>query len=136
MPRKKPEIKPKNDRKDWRNLPTASWNTTTFHAYFAEMNRDRFGVEIYVPLRNWGFEQRQIKAAIERYGAEVVREVCDQAFAEYRPTRDYPQLTAGFVLSYMASRILPRALAEKEARERLASSTCPTLDVEEVVTWL
>jgi len=82
------------------------------------MNREKYGAEPYVPLRNWGFEQRQLKSAIERYGPEVVREVCEQAFATYRPSRDYPQLNAGFVLSYMAASLLPRILADREAVKR------------------
>jgi len=108
----------KVNRKDWRNLPSDQWNCATFHAYFADMNREKYGAETYVPLRNWGFEQRQLKSAIERYGPEVVREVCEQAFATYRPSRDYPQLNAGFVLSYMAAAILPRILAERDATKR------------------
>lgn len=137
MTRKKSEPKPKIDRKDWRNLTSAQWNTLSFHAYFADMNREKFGVETYVPMRNFGFEQRQIKTAIERYGAEVVREVCEQAFAEYRPTREYPQLTAGFVLSYMAGRILPKVLAERKVTKwRFEDATQGQPDIEEVVGWL
>ncbi|MCD9024378.1 hypothetical protein [Cohnella silvisoli] len=134
MARKKAVKQPKVNAKDWRNLPTAAWNTLTFHSYFAEMNREKFGVEEYVPMRNWGFEQRQIKAAIERYGPVVLREVCEQAFADYRPTRDFPQLSAGFVLSFMASRILPRILAEKAERERIEAEQKGAADVV-AITW-
>lgn len=106
-------------RKNWRELPTSAWNTLTFHAYFADMNREKFGVEEYVPLRNWGYEQRQIKSAIEHYGPEVLRDVFDAAFAEYRPTRTYPILTAGFVISFVMSRLLPRILADQAERAHI-----------------
>ncbi|NOU98425.1 hypothetical protein GC097_00090 [Paenibacillus sp. LMG 31457] len=105
-----------------------------------DRNRELYGVEQYVPYRNWAAEQALIKRNLTQYGAEVLREVFDQAFREYRPTRDYPQLTAGFVLSYVASRILPRVLAkreaEKEARERRAATEEGGPSAGEVAAWL
>ncbi len=97
---------------------TDQWNCATFHAYFADMNCEKYGAEPYEHLRNWGFEQRQLKSATERYGPEVVRKVCEQAFAQYRPSCEYPQLNAGFVLSYMAASLLPRILTERDAVKR------------------
>ncbi|UKS30217.1 hypothetical protein LOZ80_15255 [Paenibacillus sp. HWE-109] len=87
-------------------------------------------------MRNWSFEQAVIKRNLTQYGGEVLREVFDEAFREYKPTRDYPQLTAGFVLSYVASRLLPRILAEKEARERRAAAEVSGPSAGEVAAWL
>ncbi|MEV2293951.1 hypothetical protein ABND12_22655 [Paenibacillus larvae] len=115
---------------DWRNLPSEKWNVRTVHAYFADMNRELFGAEVYVPMRNWKFEQGVIKRNLTSYGPEVMRKVFDRAFREYRPSRQYPILTAGFVLSYMASRILPQVLAgEKKTEEQ-------ETDISELSDWL
>lgn len=117
---------------DWRNLPAEKWNVRTVHAYFADMNRELFGAEVYVPMRNWKFEQGVIKRNLTLYGPEVMRKVFDRAFREYRPSRQYPILTAGFVLSYMASRILPQVLAEEKRVEK--AQEVP--DVSELTSWL
>lgn len=104
MPR---ATKPKIDRKDWRGLPYDKWNTTTVHAYFADMNRELFGME-YAPMRNWSFEQGVIKRALTEHGAEKLRKAFDVCFREYRPTREYPMLTAGFAIAYRLNTVLPR----------------------------
>lgn len=82
-------------RKDWRTLPTEHWNTLTFTEYFRERNRELYGVE-YVPLRNWRFEQSLIRKALDAHGSEILRAAFDECFCTYRPTREYPILTAGF----------------------------------------
>ncbi|MNV48015.1 hypothetical protein D3C71_1399020 [compost metagenome] len=105
------------ERKDWRNLPTADWNVRTFHAYFADMNRERYGLE-YAPLRNWAFEQGALKRAIDAHGPELLRAACEVAFAGYRPTPQYPLLTAGFCIAYQVNGIIPRILAERARQER------------------
>jgi hypothetical protein len=107
----------KPNRKDWRNLPLDQWNTLTFHAYFADMNRELFGIETYLPMRNWGFEQAQIKRALSLYGAEILRAAFDECFRTYRPTREFPLLTAGFAISYRINSVIPRILAERERKE-------------------
>lgn len=132
--------KPKLDRKDWRNLPYDHWNSATVHAQVIELNSEKFGIETYVPFRNWGAERAIIKRALETYGAEVVAECVTEAFAEYKPTQQYPQLTAGFIFSYMAGRIVPRLLAERQSRlvaqeaRRRAEALRP--DDDEVMAWL
>ena len=136
MPRIKKPAAPKINTSDWRTLPYDKWTTRTVHAYFADRNRELYGIEQYVPTRNFSFEQGVIKRNLTQYGAEVLREVFDEAFREYRPTREYPQLTAGFVLAYMASRILPRVIAEKEARERRREAEESGPSATEVTAWL
>jgi len=120
MPHKQRAPKPKIDRKDWRNLPYSEWRTNTVHAMFIDLNRERFGVQTYIPMCNWAFEQGVIKRKLTELGAEVIREVIDEAFREYKPSREYPQLTAGFTFSYVASRLLPRILAERQRKEQRA----------------
>ncbi|WP_103110228.1 hypothetical protein [Brevibacillus reuszeri] len=132
MPRKKITA---DERKDWRNLPLEHWNTATVHAMIIDMNAEKFAVEKYVP-RSWTYEQGVIKRALNEYGAEAVRETIERAFAEYRPSADYPQLTAGFLLTYMLPRIMPRVLAEMEAAKRRLAAESEAPSISELVDWL
>jgi hypothetical protein len=121
-PRKKAEPKiTAEQRRDWRILPLADWNVMTFLAYFAGMNAELYGAETYLPMRNYAFEQGALKRAITLHGPEVLREACDEAFRTYKPTRDYPLLTAGFAISYRINAIIPAILARKADDERRAS---------------
>lgn len=108
-------------RRDWRNLPTADWNVMTFLAFFAGMNAELFGAETYLPMRNYAFEQGALKRAITLHGPEVLREACEEAFRTYRPTREYPILTAGFAISYRINAVIPTILARKADEERRAT---------------
>lgn len=97
-------------RADWHNLPLEHWNVRTVHAMIIDLNAEKLGVEKYVPLRGWGFEQGVIKRTLAEYGAEALRETIERAFIEYKPSREYPQLTAGFLIAYMLPRIMPQVL--------------------------
>lgn len=123
-------------RKDWRNLPPEHWNTATVHAMVIDLNAEKFGVEKYVPLRGWGFEQGQIKRALTEYGAGPLRETIERAFAGYRPSAQYPQLTAGFLIAYMLPRIMPQVLAEMETRKRRQAAESEAPSVDDVIAWL
>lgn len=123
-------------RKDWRNLPLEHWNTATVHAMVIDLNAEKFGVEKYVPMRGWGFEQGAIKRVLTEYGAEALRETIERAFAEYRPTRQYPQLTAGFLIAYMLPRIMPQVLAEAEAKKRRQEAESYVMDVDDIIASL
>lgn len=130
------KTKPKIDRSDWRNLPLEQWNTKTVHAMIIELNAERFDVEKYVPMRSWSFEQGVIKRILTQYGPEAVYFTIERAFAEYKPNAMYPQLTAGFLLTYMAPRIMPRVLAEMETRKRRQAAEGQAPDIDEVISWL
>lgn len=120
-PRKKAPAKPKitaEQRKDWRNLPLADWNTLTVQVMITELNRERYGVETYIPMQTWAFEQGVIKRALTLYGTGPLRETIERAFAEHRVTMQYPQLTAGFLITYMLPRIMPQVLANGQRKER------------------
>ncbi|WP_419884877.1 hypothetical protein [Paenibacillus sp. B-A-8] len=124
-PRKKAPAKPKitaDQRKDWRNLPLADWNVLTCHAMIIELNAERFGVEKYVPMRGWQFEQGVLKRSLADYGAPALRETIERAFTEYKPTREYPQLTAGFLVAYLLPRIMPQVLANGQRKERVKAA--------------
>lgn len=125
---------PKIDTSDWRNLPLDAWNVRTVQAYFIDCNRELFGIETYLPMRNWSFEQAQIKRALTAYGSATLRLAFDEIFRSYRPTREYPILTAGFAISYRLNAVLPRILAESQRKE--TQETAAPINVEEVADWL
>lgn len=142
MGKRKPDgevAKPKRittfKRKDWRTLPVSDWNTLTFTVYFVDMNRELFGVE-YVPMRNWRFEQGVIKRTLDMYGPEIVRQAFDVCFREYRPTREYPILTAGFAVSYRINAIIPRLLAERETQKKREETVREGPGIAELEAWL
>lgn len=107
-----------DQRKDWRNLPPEHWNVLTLQQMFADLNREHYDVDKYVPMRGYGFEQGVLKRALTEYGAEALRETITRAFREYKPTLQYPQLTAGFLIAYMLPRIMPQVLAERKRAEK------------------
>lgn len=112
-----------SERKDWRNLPLEHWLTPTVHAMIIDLNREQFGVETYIPLRGWAFEQGIIKRALTQYGPEALRETITRAFREYRPTPQYPQLTAGFLIAYILPRLMPQVLAEQARAAKRAEQS-------------
>ena len=128
MPRKKITA---DQRKDWRNLPYEDWNTATVHAMIIDLNAEKYGVDKYVP-RSWSFEQGVIKRTLTEYGAEALRETIERAFAEYRPTAQYPQLTAGFLIAYMLPRIIPQVLEEQQRNK--SADEAPAVD--DLLAWL
>lgn len=125
-----------DERKDWRNLPYADWNVLTVQTLIADLNREHYGVEKYVPMRGFGFEQGRIKQALNDYGAEALAVTIERAFAEYRPNAQYPQLTAGFLISYMLPRIMPRVLAEMETAKRRQAAESEAPSISELIDWL
>lgn len=128
--------KPKINRSDWRTLPYEHWNALTVLAMAADLNREYYGIETYLPFRNWSIERGMVKRELDRYGAELIRAVFEAAFVEYRPNREYPILTAGFIVSYMLARILPRVMAEADARKRRAEAEEAAPSVDEISSWL
>jgi hypothetical protein len=125
-----------DERKDWRNLPYADWNTLSVHAMITDLNAEKFGVGTYIPMRGWTFEQGVIKRALKDYGAEALATTIERAFAEYRPNAQYPQLTAGFLISYMLPRIMPRVLAEMETAKRRQAAESEAPSISELIKWL
>lgn len=124
--------KEKINRKDWRSLPYAEWNVLTVHTYFADRNRELFGVTKYLPMYNWRFEQARIKRVLNEHGAELLHRVLDECFRTYRPTREYPLLTAGFAINYRINSILPKPREEMKQTQEDEG----TLDYGKLAKWL
>lgn len=137
--RKKVESNPRitaEQRRDWRTLPIMDWNVLTFTTYFVDMNNERFGVAKYFPMGNWRLEQAQIKRAIDAYGPELLRAAFDECFRDYRPTWEYPILTAGFCVSYRINGIIPRLIEERRRRAVADMAHAEKPDKSAVMAWL
>lgn len=118
----------KINHSEWRTLPYASWNVRTAHAMFAELNREHYDVN-YVPFRNWAVERGMIKNALAEHGPELLRAAVEEAFRTYRPTQEYPLLTAGFAIAYRVNALIPKLkIAQSGAVE--------PVDVDTVRAWL
>jgi hypothetical protein len=127
-----------NIKRKYPDKSTAEWNVADFHAYLADENKRRFGVE-YSPFgrgskgQRWGFEQGSLKKALTTYGADVVKRFIDESFAEYASTPDFPCMTWGFVYAYRdrgLQRAQVEARREKERSERKAGAGQAGVDVE------
>jgi hypothetical protein len=130
--------------KHYADKPVDSWNVRDFHAYLADENKRRFGVE-YSPFgrgskgQRYGREQGQLKQALTTYGADVVKRFIDESFAEYVSTAEFPCMTWGFVYAYR-DRGLQRAQVaverEKARSKRKAGAGKADVDVEELRKFL
>jgi hypothetical protein len=106
----------------WRTLPIEKWNTTTYHAFLADLNREKYGVD-YAPFgmgsvsQRWRTEKGQLKNAQGQYGNKVLRKYIEICFDKHRPNSEYPCLAWGFMFAYMRNE-LAQAQAEvaREAR--------------------
>lgn len=124
-------------RKDWRTLPLEHWNTLTAQVMITDLNREQYGVETYIPARGgYRFEQGVVKRALTQYGASAVRELIERAFAEYRPTAEWPILTAGFIFTQQLPRIMPRVLADEQRKERAERAVNSAMTAEEIADFL
>jgi hypothetical protein len=117
--------------KDWRNLPTTDWNTTTFRQYLTDQHEAKYGIKY--TARNYAVEGRWLKSMIAEHGAEIVKAFIDGCFAEYKPTRDYPGLNFAFMFTYQRARILPRVMAEAKRRQVVQQAVEETEDLSD---WL
>jgi hypothetical protein len=123
-------------RKDWRNLPLPDWSTLTVQVMIADLNRERYGVDVYIPSAGgYRYEQGVIKRSLTLYGADALAETIERAFTEHRVTPQYPQLTAGFLITYLLPRIMPQVLAEAKRKEAAGPINGGLTD-EELAAWL
>ncbi|WP_079516579.1 hypothetical protein [Rossellomorea marisflavi] len=113
--------------KDWRNLPIEKWNTTTFHTYLTDLNREKFDVT-YEPFgkgsvaKRWSTEKGQLKNALNKYGNEVIREYIDKCFASHSFNPEFPTLSFGFMFSYMRKELSQAevSVSKRKIREEYA----------------
>lgn len=127
--------------RDWQARHIEDWNVTTFHAYLTDKHAELFGVD-YVPFRGWTAEKGMIgnligtrtkKAAAEK--AQVKRFI-DETFADYKPTREYPGTSFGFMWTYRKN-VWQRIQAESKRRQATeAKREQQAQDWDEISSWL
>ncbi|MEK4970743.1 hypothetical protein MKX29_24365 [Cytobacillus sp. FSL R7-0696] len=114
--------------KDWRNLPIEKWNVSTAHQYLIDRNRELYGVT-YEPFgsgsvsRRWSTEKGQLKNAINKHGAEVIREYIDICFATHRVNLQYPAMSFGFIFAYKRAELQQAEIAVKRKQQRAESAS-------------
>lgn len=110
--------------KDWRNLPTESWNTRTVQSFLIDETKRRFNAE-YTPggrgskSKRWAMECGMIKRELEQRGPEVVRrfiEICWDEYYTSDPDK-FPYPTFAFMLGYM-DRYWTKATQEAEKEQK------------------
>lgn len=113
--------------KDWRSRDIEDWNVTTFTEYLRDKHREMFGIE-YAPMRGWQFEQGTLgrligtKTKEGTHSKAVIKRFIDEAFAEYKPTKEWPGTNLGFIYAYrrnILQRVEAEALAEERRQERM-----------------
>jgi hypothetical protein len=106
-------------------------------AQIIDLNRECYGADPYIPAAGgWRFEQGVIKRALTLYGAEALRETIERAFAEHSVSAKYPQLTAGFLVTYLLPRIMAQVLAEGKRKERVEQAAAGGMTDEEIAEFL
>lgn len=104
------------------------WNVKDFHNYMMDEHKRIFGVQ-YVPFRSWRVEQGLLGGIIGTTGKNakpgthdkaIIKAFIDQCFATYKPTRDYPGISFGFMWSYKRNYL--QQLEKLSAAKNVAAS--------------
>lgn len=114
---RKPKLPPAND---WQAREITDWNVTTFHAYLIDLHAELFGCE-YAPMRSWTVEKGLLGTVIGTqrkkgtHDKALVKAFIDETFHSYRPTRDYPGTSFGFMWAYRKN-VLQRLESEQSRK--------------------
>jgi hypothetical protein len=123
--------------------PVNDWNVRDFTNYLAERHEQLFGVP-YVPYRSWKVEQGLIGSIIGTRGKNakprkhepaVLKRFIDECFREYRPTRQYPGISFGFMWTYKKA-TWQRVLAELKREETVKQATDDRDKWNELADWI
>lgn len=133
--------------KDWRNRDLSDWNTLTFTEYLKATHKERFGID-YAPFGGtWAMEQGILGDLIGTQSRknpkprtasnETVKRFIDETFEAYRPTKNYPGTSFGFMWTYRKTewqRIMAEELAgeKREVRQQEAED----VDYSDLDEWL
>jgi hypothetical protein len=114
-------------KKSYADKEVAQWSVNDMLAYLSDHHLARFNVD-YQPFGTWASERGQLgnwigtKRKAGKYGAEFTKRFIDLCLAEYRPTRDYPGISWGFMTGFMKRHIqtvqleMMRAEAAKQSQ--------------------
>lgn len=105
----------KEIRKSWRDCPIEAWNSTTTRDYLQCLTQHRFKMD-YIS-DNIRQENAIISQFIKQYGREVLKEFIRDCVKDYRPTKQYPIVTFGFMYTHQRKHILPAIIKKRQAQE-------------------
>lgn len=128
--------------KKYDEIEVTAWNTRHFANYLADEHKRLYGID-YVPFRGYqaeaGMLARYIGTAKKPglYAKPLVKAFIDACFAEYKPTREYPGLSFGFMSTYM-TRNLQRLQAEESRKTTSAKAVADSDNdkLDELEAWL
>jgi hypothetical protein len=105
----------------YESKPIEKWNVNDFLKYFGDKHEERFGIE-YLPMGSWAAERGQVANMIGtakkpgKYKKSVFKRFLDECLAEYKPSRDYPGVSIGWLITYR-KQLLQRIVADESRRK-------------------
>lgn len=137
---RKPKLAP---AKAWAERDITDWNVATFCAYLTDKHREMYGVD-YVPMRGWRTEQGILGGLIGTQSRTnpkprtasnaLVKRFIDETFTQYKPTREWPGTSFGFMWTYRKTE-WQRLQAEELAQSRREISVAETPAADELADW-
>lgn len=99
------------------------WNVNDFMQYFGDQHLDRFEVE-YMPMGSWAVERGLIGNTIGTQKKKgnvdkaVFKRFLDICLDEYKPTRQYPGTSIGFLLTYRKN-VIQQVIVEMKTEDKV-----------------
>lgn len=128
--------------KHYSELDVSKWNTAHFKQYLADEHKRRYGIN-YVPFIGYGAEAGMLGDLIgtakkpAQYEKALIKRFIDVCYDEYKPRKEYPGVSFGWMLKFMA-RNLQRLQAE-ESRKANADEAVQASDnanIDKLADWL
>lgn len=103
---------------DFENRTIDTWTTTTYLSYMKHLHQKYFDI----PYQNFrggiAAEKRLMKLAQNEMGSDDLKVLIDIAFDEYKPNPRFPNLSYGFIHTYMKPNIYARMMASKHRQQK------------------
>ncbi|ARV43484.1 hypothetical protein BCV50_00040 [Bacillus subtilis] len=110
----------------YESKPVAEWNVNDFLAYLEAEHKRIFGIQ-YAPFKSFKTERGMLgnwagtKQKPGKYGPELTKRFIDRCLAKYRPTRDFPGVSFGWMtlhMAYVRQQVEAEVQAEQQRAER------------------
>lgn len=99
------------------------WNVNDFMQYFGDQHLERFEVE-YMPMGSWSVERGLIgntigtQKKVGKIDKAVFKRFLDICLDEYKPTRQYPGTSIGFLITYRKN-VIQRVIVEMKTEDKV-----------------
>lgn len=128
--------------KHYTEIDVSKWNTAHFKQYLAEEHKRRYGIN-YVPFVGYAAEAGMLGDLIgtakksAMYDKALVKRFIDVCYDEYKPRKEYPGVSFGWMTKYM-SRNLQRLEAEQSRIQNVnkAVQASDNDNIDELADWL